>query len=324
MNAAELLNSPEDLNDAIVYTSPKTGIEKNMVEKDIWVTFLLGYLFRDSPWKDSILFKGGTCLSKCYGTVERFSEDIDILLDWRVLGYDLEGPPIEPSRKKQENSNDALVARLQEFIENEFIPTLREDISEIIDRPFEVVSDKRNVLFRYPSLFGSDLIEKHVLIEIGPRGRWGKPTSRTVRSYMCQHIPGLDDETTVRCIPMEQAYYEKIQIIHSLTSRGKVPPKNSRHYYDVYRIHKALGHIDYDAEAMASDVEYSRRFYPGAGYGYDEMARGSYRLMPTEDMMPSLVSDYRSMSAMIFGDKPSLDDILSELAAIEKELNRDD
>ena len=55
-----------------------------------------------------------------------------------------------------------------------------------------------------------------------------------------------------------------------------------------------------------------------------KVARGSYRLMPTEDMMPSLVSDYRSMSAMIFGDKPSLDDILSELSAIEKELNGND
>ena len=68
-------------------------------------------------------------------------------------------------------------------------------------------------------------------------------------------------------------------------------------------------------------MEYNRRFYPGAGFGYDTMKMGSYRLMPTEDMMGPLREDYKHMQNMIFGDVPSLDDILSEIAIVEEELN---
>ena len=42
---------------------------------------MLDYLFHRSVWKDKIAFKGGTSLSKSYGLIERFSEDIDLILD---------------------------------------------------------------------------------------------------------------------------------------------------------------------------------------------------------------------------------------------------
>ena len=97
----KLLNDPANMKDAIAYTASNLGISSPMIEKDLWVTFLLNRLFTESPWKDNLLFKGGTCLSKCYGVIDRFSEDIDLLLDWRLLGYGVDGPSIEASRKKQ-------------------------------------------------------------------------------------------------------------------------------------------------------------------------------------------------------------------------------
>lgn len=71
----------------------------------------------------------------------------------------------------------------------------------------------------------------------------------------------------------------------------------------------------------ASNLDYNRRFYPGAGYGYDTMKKGSYRLMPTESMMEPLRRDYEHMKDMIFGPIPSFEDILWEIAEVEKELN---
>lgn len=56
------------------------------IEKDFWVCYMLDYLFHRCAWKDNLDFKGGTSLSKAYGLIERFSEDIDLILDWRVLG----------------------------------------------------------------------------------------------------------------------------------------------------------------------------------------------------------------------------------------------
>lgn len=67
-------------------TADKMGLNDAIVEKDFWVCFTLDYLFQRSPWKDSITFKGGTSLSKAFRLISRFSEDIDLILDWRVLG----------------------------------------------------------------------------------------------------------------------------------------------------------------------------------------------------------------------------------------------
>ena len=76
-----------DRRDLFRNTANKMGLHDAIVEKDFWVCFTLDYLFHRSPWKDAITFKGGTSLSKAYHLIDRFSEDIDLILDWRVLGY---------------------------------------------------------------------------------------------------------------------------------------------------------------------------------------------------------------------------------------------
>lgn len=65
-----------------------------VVEKDFWVCYTLDHLFHRSGFAESMVFKGGTSLSKAFGLIERFSEDIDLILDWRLLGYG-EGEPWE-------------------------------------------------------------------------------------------------------------------------------------------------------------------------------------------------------------------------------------
>lgn len=67
-------------------TAQQTGLHEAIIEKDFWVCLTLDHLFHHSPWKAAFTFKGGTSLSKCYGLIQRFSEDIDLILDWRVLG----------------------------------------------------------------------------------------------------------------------------------------------------------------------------------------------------------------------------------------------
>ena len=75
-------------------TAAKMGMTDAIIEKDFWVCYVLDYLFHHSQWKDNIAFKGGTSLSKAYGLIERFSEDIDLILDWRVLRTEISRSPI--------------------------------------------------------------------------------------------------------------------------------------------------------------------------------------------------------------------------------------
>ena len=73
-------------------TADKMGLHDAIIEKDFWVCYTLDYLFHRSKWKKCIAFKGGTSLSKAFHLIHRFSEDIDLILDWQVIGYRKEEP----------------------------------------------------------------------------------------------------------------------------------------------------------------------------------------------------------------------------------------
>lgn len=64
---------------AVQFTADQMRIPAIYVEKDYWVTYALFLIFNNEIGKDTV-FKGGTALSKCYNLVERFSEDIDLVV----------------------------------------------------------------------------------------------------------------------------------------------------------------------------------------------------------------------------------------------------
>ena len=83
-NVARL--SRRELEELFTLTADKMKLSPAIAEKDFWVCWMLDYLFGRSPWTRQLAFKGGTSLSKAYGIIKRFSEDIDLILDWRLLG----------------------------------------------------------------------------------------------------------------------------------------------------------------------------------------------------------------------------------------------
>lgn len=103
-------------------TAARMGVNEAIVEKDFWVCLTLDYLFHRCFWKDSFAFKGGTSLSKAYGLIERFSEDIDLILDWRTLGYGTMEPWEQRSNTKQQQFNDAANEQTAKFLAEEFVP----------------------------------------------------------------------------------------------------------------------------------------------------------------------------------------------------------
>ncbi|WP_010182454.1 nucleotidyl transferase AbiEii/AbiGii toxin family protein [Aquimarina agarilytica] len=82
---------------AVKITAEHFGIPEVMVEKDYWVTFALKQLFTNEAVKDAIVFKGGTALSKCYRLIERFSEDIDLVM---IIDDEMSGAAIKVLLKK--------------------------------------------------------------------------------------------------------------------------------------------------------------------------------------------------------------------------------
>lgn len=64
--------------------SVTTHYPTSIIEKDMWVSYILDYLFGRCKYRQYFEFKGGTSLSKGYGIINRFSEDLDIVVDARA------------------------------------------------------------------------------------------------------------------------------------------------------------------------------------------------------------------------------------------------
>ena len=128
-----------------------------VVEKDFWVCYTLDHLFHRSGFAESMVFKGGTSLSKAFGLIERFSEDIDLILDWQLLGYG-ENEPWEPrSNSAQERFKADSIERANAFLADAFVPKLRATLSESLGTEASVRcgAEEETVYFDYPRSYES-------------------------------------------------------------------------------------------------------------------------------------------------------------------------
>lgn len=325
----EMARRPEkDRRDLFRATAQKMRVHEAIVEKDFWVCWMLDYLFQDSPWKDLLAFKGGTSLSKGFGAIERFSEDIDLILDWQVLGYDKEEPWAERSATKQDAFGKESNQRTADFLARVFVPAIRPVLSERTGSPVEVEAHGQDVLIQYPKAFSLLAIQPQIRLEIGPMAAWVPNESRTIRSYAAEHYPDpfSQPETMVRTILAERTFWEKATILHQEAHRGPekpLPPRYSRHSYDLYRMSRLpiRDRAFANMNLLQDVVEFKMRFYRCPWAKYEEAKPGSLRLLPPKNHIAELREDYQAMQAMLFGAIPTFEGIMTELAALEKTIN---
>ena len=79
-NFAKLSPEEQEVYFLVAQSKPKFNLE--ILEKDFWICWVLHRIFNLSDLKDHLTFKGGTSLSKAYKVIERFSEDIDISIEY--------------------------------------------------------------------------------------------------------------------------------------------------------------------------------------------------------------------------------------------------
>jgi len=303
-------------------------VHEAIVEKDFWVCWVLDYLFQDSPWKDSMAFKGGTSLSKAFWAIERFSEDIDLILDWKTLGYRDDEPWEARSATKQDAFGKQANHRTEEFLAHDFAPVVRAALNERAGAAVDVTAAAQEILIRYPRAFSLAAIQPQLKLEIGPLAAWVPNEPRAIHPYAAERFPQLftQPETTVRTIVAERTFWEKATILHQEAHRGEerpLPPRYSRHYYDLYRMSRlpvraaALGQL----ALLQEVVEFKMRFYRCPWAKYEEARPGSLRLLPPEHHRAELREDYAAMQAMLFGTIPTFDEIMAGLAELEHAIN---
>ena len=122
--------SNRDLSDVFNETALIMHLQPNVIEKDFWVCFLIDHIFNDCKYKDAFVFKGGTSLSKVYHVIERFSEDVDLILDWRKIIDDEINPWQERSRSKQDKFNKQINAEAAKFYKDILVPQLNFELQQ--------------------------------------------------------------------------------------------------------------------------------------------------------------------------------------------------
>lgn len=175
-------------------TAAKMGMTDAIIEKDFWVCYMLDYLFHRCAWKNNIAFKGGTSLSKSYGLIERFSEDIDLILDWRVLGYEKDEPWADRSNTKQDVFNKEAGTKTEAFLRNELMPAVIADLQDELSYDVNCYiedDDPQTVVFAYNRSFDDSAILPVIRLEIGALAAWTPAEEKPITSYAAEQYGRL-------------------------------------------------------------------------------------------------------------------------------------
>lgn len=307
-------------------TAARKGMTPAIVEKDFWVCWTLGRLFAHPDLSRLLMFKGGTSLSKVFNLIERFSEDIDLILDWRVVvGED--DPLAQRSVTKQKTLNDTIDAKAVNYIGGELLEMISQALDPICHCKLDT-DDSHALNVQYPAAFSDVYLRPEVRLEIGPLAAWLPCDHYRVRPYAAEAFPQIfkQADCAVQAIRAERTFWEKATILHHEANRpedSQQPLRYSRHYYDLAMMtaspvkDKALA----DLALLADVVAFKKRFYPRGWAQYDQAKPGTFKLIPPGHVLTAVAKDYAQMRNMIYGHYPDFDEIVAMLQHLEGEIN---
>jgi len=327
--------------DLFLGTAARLGTSVQNVEKDFWVCWTLDALFNGLPaGGPRLLFKGGTSLSKAFGLISRFSEDIDITVFRDDLGQSVEAADLEGlSGKKRRARLNAIRDACQSYIAGPLTTQFTEVAATAIPGGrFRLAADPddkdgQTLLFWYPAVTAAegDYIRAAVKIEAGAKSALDPHIAATVTPYVTADLPDLDLAVrNVTTVLPERTFWDKVIILHGLRQwynrRQELRHEGqrvSRHYYDIHRLLQAEGAPAWQADhGLAADCAmHARLFFGSPDLGLESAAVGTFTLTPGAAMYDALERDYAAMSGMIFGDIPTLDTVLASIEALQEAIN---
>ena len=315
-------------------TAIKKALPKQAIEKDLWVTTLLQLIF-NMPTADSFVFKGGTSLSKVWGLINRFSEDIDLGIDRKIfhLGGDLSKNQVSRLRKKSSTYvRDELFHQIVESVSQ----TPLKDLCQIEPEPDSEGEnpyvDPRSIFVRYDSVFDDRLsyIPPVVKIEAGARSLFEPSKKANLKSMVELSFPTILTTIVnpeVSTIIPEKTFLEKAFLLHELFSVRKDidAQRKSRHMYDLHMMMKrgidksALPNID-----LWKAICHSRSMLTTMqGVDYTADIRKNIQLIPPSESLANWRKDYEEMSsAMIYGEKTVFVELLESMNWLELQFRK--
>lgn len=317
------------------------GTVATIAEKDFWVCRVIDFLFkgRGERIQPAMTFKGGTSLSKGYGLIHRFSEDIDIVLS--VPGL-FDRKTINPlrhtvSKRKMPAVLQQVLTRAETYVHGD----LREELQAHFGPLGCTVDNQKSdpacvaLAINYPAIAPrEDYLSGPVLIQCCVRADTEPHSPAPVTPYVRRVLRGSWDLKTfaVRTLRPSRTFVEKLFAMHEAASkfeadRGNIADKNrlARHYYDV---------------AMMQDTAYAERALSGnmfkkvadnqeyrweqRGWILKTAKPGTLKILPPDGLRAKLEKDYDGMQSMMFDnpEPPSFGDIMHRLEKLDAAVNK--
>lgn len=284
---------------------------------------------------------GGTSLSKAFGLISRFSEDIDITVFRGDLGQPVDVAELDAlSGKKRRARLDAIRTACQAYIagplKEQFINLAAAAIAKERFRIELDANDRdgQTLLFWYPAVTASasDYVRSAVKIEAGAKSALDPNVPASAAPYIAQDLPGLDLAVgSITTVKPERTFWDKVIILHGLRQwhdrRGELRhggQRVSRHYYDVHQLMQATSAPVWQADhPLAADcARHARLFFGSTDLGLESAVPGTFTLTPSAAMHDALAKDYKAMAGMVFGKAPTLDQVLASAEKLETAVNR--
>lgn len=343
---------PDDERKALLQEATKRRDSTEIIlEKDFWVCWTLKRLFSNPTLAPYLTFKGGTSLSKAYGLIERFSEDIDLTIS-RSADFLKETPdPMDAdiSGKERARRLKTLSENAQKYVREVALPALQTEIEASLSQSanWKIVlddedPDRQTILFHYPKVFAygtewdnakwdeaewdkETYIRPHIKLEFGARGDITPSEKCSVKSYAAEEFPDMFESPSVDVgtLAAHRTFWEKATILHALHHGSKMRDRMSRHYYDTFMLdqHGIADKALLNPDLLESVVHNKSLLFRDAKASYDTAIIGSLKLLPTDEQRLPLKQDYERMSEMFMGEYPDFDTVMDGLLKLEQKIN---
>ncbi len=321
--------------DALNAVADLSGLPPHLLEKDIWIVWTLHQLFT-GPYAKHLVFKGGTSLSKAYGIIRRFSEDVDLTYDIRAIAADLVGDsdtPLPETRSQERKWSKAIRARLSDWVTTEILPRIKQSLEQA-GLPATARADGDKVFIDYASLTaGTGYVSPAVMLEFGARST-GEPSElRDIRCDAAAFLGAVTFPTTTPAVMRpERTFWEKATAIHVFCAQGafRGGDRFARHWHDVTRLDTA-GFADAaiaDLALARSVADHKSAFFAeknssGDTIDYHAAVSGNLQLVPHDQSLATLAVDYQQMvdDGLLFDEPESFETLLDRCREIQAKAN---
>lgn len=330
MNTIWLTLTKERRIEILNQATELTGLPAVAIEKDWWVTLALNASF-SLPYSENIVFKGGTSLSKGWGLIERFSEDIDLAIDRRFFGFegDISKTQIKKLRKE---SCGFISTKFREDLTKVLTECKAIDECKLIAQPVtDSDKDPQTIEIHYNSVLDtSEYLPQRILIEVSSRSLMEPTEYREINSIISTNFPEQNFTAkpfAISTVLPQRTFLEKVFLIHEEFSQKTEKiriDRLSRHLYDLEKLMDtehgiaALNNV----ELYNNIIAHRAKFNPIRGIDYTNHKSSKIKIIPPDAVIKDYQKDYETMTNfMIYGNALSFEKLIKRILELQNRIN---